>query len=56
MIMRSSAMFQSQIFITGSEDGLISIWAPGRQNFNEEEVEKEKTGKRSNKKPYQRPS
>ena len=56
MIMRSSAMFQSQIFITGSEDGLISIWAPGKQNLNEEEVEKEKTSKSSNKKPYQRPS
>ena len=57
MIMRSSAMFQSQTFITGSEDGLISIWSPGEQEVDKEEVNKEKAISRSNdKKPYQRPS
>ena len=58
MLMRSSALFQSQIFITGSEDGLISIWTPSSGQVVEENEPMKEKAKRTNKndkKPYERP-
>ena len=48
-------MFKNGMFITGSEDGLISVWSPGEEELHEVTNEQVEKKSKKDRKPYQRP-